>query len=268
MLKEIIYKTDPSTMDNFLELSLANTKLFQWKFLHVARRFGVISRDAELGKISMSKIIDVYKHTPVWEETMNEIKVEKLDVENSKKIIEAIQKREIEVVFLDKLTPLGKAGLRMKSEVVSPERPELQVLDIFKKRLLTKKVKLVCLNCGKWSMIIQVKDLPEEIRCHNCRAKLVAVCSPKLLEAEKIVRKSIQQKEMSDAEKARLEKMKKISDLVIVYGKRAVIALSARGVGPKVASRILRNLYLNEDDFYKAILEAERTFVRTKKFWK
>jgi ATP-dependent Lhr-like helicase len=268
MLKEIIYKTDPNTMESFLELSLANTKLFQWKFLHVARRFGVISRNAELGKISMSKIIDVYKHTPVWEETMNEIKVEKLDIENSKKILEAVQKKEIEVVFIDKLTPLGKAGLRMKSEVVGPERPELQVLDIFKKRLLAKKVKLVCLNCGKWSLIMQVKDLPEEIRCHNCKAKLIAACSPKFLEAEKIVRKSIQQKEMSNAEKARLEKMKKISDLIIVYGKKAIIALSARGVGPKVASRILRNLYMNEDDFYKAILEAERTFVRTKKFWK
>ena len=268
MVKEIIYKTDPKLIENFLELSLTNTKLFQWKFLHVARRFGVISRDAEFGKISMSKIIEVYKDTPVWEETLNEVKVEKLDVDNSKKVLEAIQKNEIEVVFIDKLTPLGKAGLRMKSEVVGPERPELQVLEIFKKRLLSKKVKLVCLNCGKWSMIMQVKDLPEEIRCHVCRAKLVSVCSPKLLEAERIVRKALQQKEMSNVEKTRLEKMKRASDLIIVYGKKAVIALSAKGVGPKVAARLLREFYATDDDFYKALLEAERKFVRTRKFWK
>ncbi len=268
ILKEIIYKTDPELVEHLLEMSLTNTKLFQWKFLHVARRFGVISRDAELGKIAMSKIIEIYKDTPVWKETLNEIKIEKLDIENAKKVLQAIQKGEIEIVLLNKLTPLGKAGLRLKSEVVGPEKPELQVLDIFKKRLMSKKVKLVCLNCGSWSMTLQVKDLPEEIRCHKCKAKLVAACSPKFVEAEKIVKKSLEEKEMTNIESKMLEKMKKISDLIIVYGKKAVIALAARGVGPKVAVRILRNIYFNEDDFYKAILEAEKTFVRTKKFWK
>jgi ATP-dependent Lhr-like helicase len=268
MLKEIIYKTDPGLIEHLLEISITNTKLFQWKFLHVARRFGVISRDAELGKISMSKIIEIYRDSPVWQEALNEIKVEKLDVENSKKVLEAIQKKEIEIAFINRLTPLGKAGLRMKSEVVGPERPELQILDIFKKRLMEKKTKLVCLNCGKWSMTLRIKDVPEEIRCHNCRAKLIAACSPNLLEAEKIVQKSIQGKEMSNEEKSRLEKMRKISDLIIVYGRKAVVALAARGVGPKVAVRVLRNIYFNEDDFYKALLEAERNFVRTKKFWR
>ncbi|MEM5777638.1 MAG: DEAD/DEAH box helicase [Candidatus Aenigmatarchaeota archaeon] len=267
-LKEIIYKTDPELIEHILELSLTNTKLFQWKFLHVAKRFGIISRDAELGKISMTKIIDIYKDTPVWIEALNEIKVEKLDIENTKKVLQAIQKKEIEVFFINRLTPLGKAGLRLKSEVVGPEKPDIQILDIFKKRLMTKKVKLVCLNCGKWSMTLQVKDIPEDIRCHNCKAKLIAACSPRFVDAEKIVLKNIQGKDMTNSEKIMLEKMRKISDLIIVYGKKAVIALAAKGVGPKVAVRILRNIYFNEDDFFKAILEAEKTFIRTKKFWK
>jgi ATP-dependent Lhr-like helicase len=268
ILKEIIYKTDPGLIENLLELSITNTKLFQWKFLHVARRFGVISRDAELGKITMSKIIEIYKDSPIWQEALNEIKIEKLDIENSKRVFEAIQKKEIEVVFINKLTPLGKAGLRMKSEIVGPERPELQILDIFKKRLMDKKIKLVCLNCGKWSMTLRIKDVPEEIRCHNCKAKLIAACNPKFLDAEKILQKSLQGKEMSNEEKNRLEKMRKISDLIIVYGKKAVVALAVRGIGPKVAVRVLRNMYFNEDDFYKTLLDAERNFVRTKKFWK
>jgi ATP-dependent Lhr-like helicase len=268
ILKEIIYKTDPGLIENLLELSITNTKLFQWKFLHVARRFGVISRDAELGKITMSKIIEIYKDSPIWQEALNEIKIEKLDIENSKRVLEAIQKKEIEVVFINKLTPLGKAGLRMKSEIVGPERPELQILDIFKKRLMDKKIKLVCLNCGKWSMTLRIKDVPEEIRCHNCKAKLIAACNPKFLDAEKILQKSLQGKEMSNEEKNRLEKMRKISDLIIVYGKKAVVALAVRGIGPKVAVRVLRNMYFNEDDFYKTLLDAERNFVRTKKFWK
>ncbi|MFH8080798.1 MAG: DEAD/DEAH box helicase [Candidatus Aenigmatarchaeota archaeon] len=268
MIREILYKTSPRSIEEIVDFSIINTKLFQFKFLHVARRFGIISRDADFGKISMSKIIDVYRDTPVWKETLNEIKVEKLDIENTRKVLEEIQSGNIEIVFSNKLSPLGKAGMRLKGEVTGPEKADFQLLEMFKKRLLNKKVKLVCMNCGKWSLNVSVKDVPEEIRCHNCRAKIIAVCSPKNIEAEKVVRKHLQNKNMSNEEKKMFEKMSKISDIVIVYGKKAVIVLAARGIGPKVALRILKNFYLTEDDFYKAIFEEEKRFVRTRKFWK
>ncbi|MCX8179144.1 MAG: DEAD/DEAH box helicase [Candidatus Aenigmarchaeota archaeon] len=268
VLNDILYKTSPQLLEETIDASIVNTKLFQWKFLHVARRFGVISREVDFGKISFSKIIEVYKDSPVWKETLNEIKTEKLDLENAKKILELIQKKEIKVIFINRLSPLGKAGLRLKSEIFGPQKADVQILSIFKQRLLKKKVKLVCMNCGKWSMTLQIKDIPEEIRCHNCRAKLIAVCNPNFLEAERIVSKHIHNKEMTIEEKKMFEKMSKVSELVIVYGKKAIIALSARGVGPKTALRILRNIYFTEDDFIKAIFEAEKNFIRTKKFWK
>jgi ATP-dependent Lhr-like helicase len=47
----------------------------------------------------------------------------------------------------------------------------------------------------------------------------------------------------------------------------ASAAMNARGVGPRTAARLL-DLNLTEDDFYKEILNAEREFVRTSKFWR
>jgi len=49
-------------------------------------------------------------------------------------------------------------------------------------------------------------------------------------------------------------------------GKKAVIALAARGVGPENASRILANLS-DGDEFYRGILKAERSYIQTHRFW-
>jgi len=45
------------------------------------------------------------------------------------------------------------------------------------------------------------------------------------------------------------------------------IILAARGVGPRTASRILTYQFRDEDDFYRAILQAERLYARTRQFW-
>ncbi len=56
------------------------------------------------------------------------------------------------------------------------------------------------------------------------------------------------------------------ANIVLSSGKKAVIALAGKGVGPEHASRIL--LTLSEGDaFYREILKAERNFIRTHRYW-
>ena len=61
--------------------------------------------------------------------------------------------------------------------------------------------------------------------------------------------------------------MESIADLVLTYGKKVVVALAGRGVGPDTAIRILAKQRENDEDFLRDILEAERAFARTKRFW-
>ena len=58
------------------------------------------------------------------------------------------------------------------------------------------------------------------------------------------------------------------SDLVMVGGKNAIIALAGRGVGYVTTSRILSKYHADEDDLYRDILAAERQYFKTKRFWK
>jgi ATP-dependent Lhr-like helicase len=267
LVEDALFKTKPEDVEPLLELNLSNSRLFQWRFIHVAKRFGVIRKDAEYGQTWFSKIIDLYQKTPVWEETLQEIKTDKLDVEVVKKFLKRIQDKEIAVIFREGLSPIGKLGIKKRAELIGPEKPELQVLDIFEKRLNEKRVRLICLNCGNWTRTFRVKDLPKEIRCGKCKAKLIGVVRPSQVEYQRIIKKKLKGVGLTTEEMRRFERVEKTSDLVIVYGSRAVKALAVRGVGPKTATRILRGMYDTEKDFVKALLDAERQFIRTKRFW-
>jgi ATP-dependent Lhr-like helicase len=267
LIEDALFKTKPEDVEPLLELNLSNSRLFQWRFIHVAKRFGVIRKDADYGDRWLSRIIDLYQRTPVWEETLREIKTDKLDIEVIKGFLKKIQNKEINIIFKEGLSPIGKLGIKKRAELIGPEKPDLQVLDIFEKRLNEKKVRLVCLNCGDWTRTFNIKDLPEEIRCGKCKAKLIAVGRPSWTEMQRIIKKKIKGTPMTTEDMRRLDRLEKTSDLVIVYGPRAVKALTVRGIGPKTATRLLRGMYNTEKDFVKALLDAERQFIRTKRFW-
>jgi ATP-dependent Lhr-like helicase len=268
LIKEVLFTTNPDHFQSYLEMGLSRSELFEWKFVHVAKRFGAISRDAEYGKVRMRKIVDDYAGTPIYKETLKELETEKLDIGKTVEILKRIQKKEISVVFKSGLSPLGKIGVRRKyAEVIGPEKPEIEVFELFKQRLLNTKIKLICMNCGQWEESFIVGKLPENVKCRKCGAKLLAVTRPGWYETLKIVKKALRKKPMTTEELKRYERLKQRADLFLVYRNRAAIVLAGKGIGPATAKRILAKPHKTEDDLLKDVLEAERTFIRTKRFW-
>jgi ATP-dependent Lhr-like helicase len=96
---------------------------------------------------------------------------------------------------------------------------------------------------------------------------LIAVLRIYQTEIQKIASKWLKGGQLTEEEEEKLRHIKKSADLVIVYGKKAVIAMAGRGVGPETAKRILAKMYKNEEGFYKEILRAEREFIKNKRFW-
>jgi len=84
----------------------------------------------------------------------------------------------------------------------------------------------------------------------------------------KIAKKKLKKKELSNEEMKEFQSMRRSADLVIVYGKKAVLVLAGRGIGPQTAARILSMLQPTKEKLLKDILEAEKEFIRTKKYWK
>jgi ATP-dependent Lhr-like helicase len=266
-IKKVLFEYSSEDLEKLLELSLPRTSLFKYRFIHVAKRFGVIRKDARYEKINIDKLIDIYRESPVFYETLREISHDKFDLEKTKQILKDLQKGKFKLVEIEGLSPLAKEALHAFLDITKPERAERAIFDLFKKRLFDTKVRLVCMNCGKYTITKKVKDLPDEPFCTLCGSKLLGVTKAHDTEALKTIKKYLKGKTLNDSESKKLERIKWCAELVIVYGKKACIALAARGIGPQTAMRILAKMHANEENFLKDIYKAEKQFIKTRKFW-
>ena len=71
----------------------------------------------------------------------------------------------------------------------------------------------------------------------------------------------------NEEQKKEFKRIYKNANIVMAHGKKAVIALVGRGVGPDTAARILARVHTEENEFLRDILAAEIMYARTKKFW-
>jgi ATP-dependent Lhr-like helicase len=108
-----------------------------------------------------------------------------------------------------------------------------------------------------------VAALPDKIRCPKCDGVLLAAIQPYAKGELDVLRKGTS----GEDQKKVLKRIYKNANLVMSHGKRAVIALVGRGVGPDTAARILARYHLEEDEFLRDLLEAEVNYARTKRFW-
>jgi len=234
----------PINIENILRKSLENTDLFLWKFSHVAKRFGVIRKDADYSKMTLKRILENLKETPVYEETFNEIFVEKLDILKTKEVIQKIHDGKIKVIVVnkDKPSPLAVLGLeQVVSDVLISEKWR-EILDLVKERLENTELYFVCMNC-KTIYKLKVKDWTP-MKCEKCFGEYFGVL-----------------KELKFDERT----LNATAELLKYYGKKFLLAYAGKGISYITASRILKDVKSNEDLILK-IIEEEKRFFKIKKW--
>jgi ATP-dependent Lhr-like helicase len=265
---ETFKQLKPEEIPGIMKSTLPGTELFRWRFLHVAKRFGIIARDADYGKGYLKKIVEVYAGTAPHHEAMNEILQEKLDIPGAVKVMKAIRSGAVKLDVRQGLSPIGEAGIKYNYEVVATGRPEQEIFNIFKERLMNTRVGLVCTQCGKWAIMHQVSDLPDGLKCPICEASAIAVVPEQhILDAQKIIKKYKGGRELTRLENTWLDKTMNTASLVMGSGREAVIVLAGRGIGPRTAGRLLSK-QAHGDELLQEILKAERQYARTKQFWR
>ncbi len=261
----------PEDVETLLITFLEDTRLLRWRLWHVAKRFGAVSKDLSYSFSRAQLLSRVYRDTPIFREVINEVFVDRLDLETVKSLLDAIQKGEMEVVAVSSSQPSPFATSMLErvlpKDVLMPKVSESELLEVVRTRLLREKVKLVCFFKGDWSGIFTVNAVPQRPRCPKCGSTLIAVTYHDDDATQRVIKKKVSGGRLSREEEVKWLRSWKSASLVQHYGKRAVLVLAARGVGPEAATRILRKAKSCEE-LLREVVRAERKYLSTRMFWR
>jgi len=266
-------KLTPEDLKSIIDEAIHRTDLFAWRNWHVARRFGAVQKSADYKSSRGRLLADVYRESPIGSETRNEIYLEKLDLENATTVLSKVQSHEITIDVTEQIGEVcSPLALPMIDKIVPhgmlrPAVPTSSLVEIIRERLESQTVRFVCIFNADWDAIRVVKTLPERIKCPHCRSTLVAATYRTDNDLIAISRKKKHGRSLSDLEREHWDRAWRSASLVQVSGRKAVLAMSGRGVGPVTAARILRKSFRNDNEFYVEILKAEREYARTRLFW-
>jgi ATP-dependent helicase Lhr and Lhr-like helicase len=272
MVAEELGKLSPQELETMINETVEHSDLFAWKHWHVLRRIGAVSREAEYKARQARLLVDIFKNSISNRETRRELFAEKLDVEGGKRLLSMIGSGEIMLEAVQDAGQCTPLALPLLDRIVPhgllrPAVEETSIIEVIKSRLLSTKLRLLCINCGKWDGIRTVDNLHERIRCPKCRSTLISATYLSNDALPKIIQKKLRGARLQAEEEKEWMTAWRSAGLLQNYGKKAGLVLAARGVGPTTATRLLRNRTGGEDDLYLSILRAEREFERTRMFW-
>ncbi|BDC19218.1 DEAD/DEAH box helicase [Acidianus sp. HS-5] len=230
---------------------------FKWQLLIEAERFGAIDLNSDV-QVS-STLLKAFTDTIIGEEAVKETVVKYHDLS----IFDEINHYKWNIIETPDPSPLSQDFLDRLLAFTTESNSAM--LEIFKRRLLSKDVKVLCIMCG-WNEIVSIRNIPD--KCPKCSSVFLTVTTTDDKNSPEIVRKALKGEKLKRLEMKKLEELRTISSLFSRYGKYAFIAIAVPGVGPSNAGRVLSKLSDGEEKFYIALVEEEKKFLRNSKYWK
>ncbi len=254
-----------------LRLAVKSTQNFSSRFIHVGRRMGIIRRNAKVREIPVQSFIRAYEDSPVFDEAMREVLEEKLDESRVMDVFDGVVNKDVSIHTVRTKAPSALARLiveeKSRFEVIGEITDEDEVLALMEERLLSHRFRLVCMGNGDWNSVRTVSSLEDKISCPVCGSTMIAALHQRNTEFTKIVTKQVGGRQLTREENKKYRASGLTATLVSEYGKRALLVLSGRGIGPKTASRILRPGLDDRHSLLKEIAKAEKEYARTRPFW-
>ncbi len=269
-VQKILQRLAGNDITELAIIASKRTGLFKRRLVHVARRFGAISKWTDFSSITLRQLAKSFEGTVIMDEAVRETQEKDMDVPHTREVLKAIAAKEIAVNTVKasgEATPIARIGLERisrKTDIIPTEKLNQILVGSAKARILNEVKTLVCTNCWKYVEMRRVKEIPQIVKCPECGSKLVAALGIADEDMRKVIMKNGAR--LSEREKDLVSKAEDTAKLVDQYGRLAVYALAGRRVQPEAAGDILRKHRKPTNDFFEAIMAAEREALK-ERFW-
>ncbi len=239
----------------------------------VSALFGALKRGKLIAHPNLCSLPTRFERTPIFEEALQETARDLIDMQHGKEVLTLVANGGITVeAFLaaDRPTPIAYNLLYRYLEVpeaVAPDSLGKSSYQRMKASIFGTDVSMLCMKCGTDQGQTSVGELPEDPKCGSCGSGLLVPCYWGTGKVAGLLERRVGKAHLDEEEKAELSKARRSADLVLSYGKKAVVAQTVYGIGPQTASRILAEMQDDEEAFYRDLLEAKIRFVTTRPFW-
>ena len=255
---------DSETMKSFIEKS----ELFRYKFIQIAKLSGIIDKKAAITKNTANRIVEFYKGTLIYEETIRDLEKNYLDSHTVGNFLGKIRKGTITFETRTTESPLTREILYQAlnyREFLSAISPGKEEIAAFEEKFATKEVVILCTFCSlQFSHKINLSE-NTKLKCKRCGSTMLSIYEEAYVQA---LKKKQEGKKLSPADRQAYSNAISETGMISAYGDRAIVALLTYGVGTVTASRLLRMVRPDKDKFIKDLIEAQKTFIKNSKFWK
>ena len=261
-VKEQILTLASQDIEKLAMNALSRSRLFKRRFIHVARRFGAISRNARLSDIDMDNMIRSFEDTAVFDEALRESKDKDVDISLTAERLKRVKEGELKLAVIKgkEVSPIAGIVELIKRgyELIPPERMHKVILKYVKARLLAESLTFVCTNCWRYVEVKRINDVSDMIQCPECESSQIGALQAGEGELRKEIRSAKSKRLIADA--------KESADLIFVYGRAALLTLAGKGLTPADAAEILDRESEVNDNLIELIIESEKAVLKRRFF--
>jgi len=272
-LAEELFSIKPEEVEQLYRVAAQRNFPFPERVKAVAERFGAVKRGQYISHPNLCSLPTRFESTPIYVEATRETSKDKIDMERAKKILEDISSSRIKVQAYQseqRPTPIAYHMLYRYLEFpesVAPDSLAKSTVQRMKLLTTTTSLRLLCMKCSFVSELTTIGKADEEPRCDRCGSGLLSPLFWENGDERQLVKRKLEGETLAKEEVEKLARLRRAADLVLSYGKRALIALSIYGIGPQTASRILAKMPEDEEEFYRMLLDAKLKFIATRPYW-
>ncbi|MFQ6012706.1 MAG: DEAD/DEAH box helicase [Thermoplasmata archaeon] len=269
-LADRVLRLSAKEVERTLEIVLRERTALGYYLKFIAERFGALRRGLFLRAEDLRDLPLRFRDSPIHEEALREVRADHLDLEGVRDFYARLAEGEIVIETRkgERPSPLGYSMVRRYIETPDLLAPEGEDnLERMRAYLDHELVNLLCMECGELHEGRMIKELGERPLCRECDSGLLGLVQWWGDFIRGALLKKMEREPLSEEEAKVLTRTRQSADMVLSYGRRAVIALCVYGIGPQTASRILAKMHDEDEAFYQDLLEAKLHFITTRQYW-